>query len=174
VRSCVFTVMVAFLTVGLTSVYSAGQGAAVTQVTAPAEFVKTVATGGSKEVAVGKLAAEKATNPDAKAFASRMVTDHSKANESLVALAAKKSWSATPDTASYKPEFDKLAALSGAAFDRAYMDVMVAAHEKTIALMEQQAKNGTDPDLKAWAAKTLPTVQQHLKLARDTRAKLGS
>ncbi len=140
----------------------------------PQEFVRTVSSGGAKEVELGKLAAGRAMSGDVKAFANRMVADHSKGNAELSALATKKSWAVKADPAAHKADIGRLNGLSGAAFDRAYIDMMVADHQKNVALFEQQAKSGSDPDLKAWAAKKLPTLQEHLKQARDTQAKLKS
>lgn len=67
---------------------------------------------------------------------------------------------------------ERLGALSGAAFDKAYMDKMVQDHGKTIALFEQQAKGGKDAELKAFAAKTLPTLREHLAAAKTVHAGL--
>jgi putative membrane protein len=68
---------------------------------------------------------------------------------------------------------DKLSKLSGADFDREYMKHMVEDHVKDVALFEKEAKNGKDADLKAWAEKTLPTLKEHLQMARDVNAKVG-
>ena len=139
---------------------------------APAEVVRTLSTGGAKEVELAQLAATKATSADVKAFANRMVADHGKVNKELASLASKKGWqvATSPDI---KTESDKLSPLSGAAFDRAYMDMMVANHQKTLDLLQAQAKSATDEDLKAFVSKITPAVQEHLKLARDIRAKLS-
>jgi putative membrane protein len=165
--------VVSFLLLGTTGLAQSSPATSSAQAIAPAEFVRTVANGGAKEVELGKMAAQKAANADVKAFGSRMVADHSKSNQELAELAKKKGWKAAPDPSAYKADVTKLSALSGAAFDRAYMDMMVADHQKNVSLFEAQAKSGSDPDLKAAAAKKLPTLQEHLKQARAVQAKLG-
>jgi putative membrane protein len=66
----------------------------------------------------------------------------------------------------------QLSALSGAEFDRKYMEHMVKDHEKDVAAFERESTKGSDADLKAWAAKTLPTLREHLQMARDTAMKV--
>lgn len=73
----------------------------------------------------------------------------------------------------HKAKMDKLNGLSGAEFDREYLRHMVMDHEKTVALFERQSKDGKDKELKAWAGKTLPTLQEHLRMARDLAGKVG-
>jgi len=100
-----------------------------------------------------------------------MVTDHSKANDDLKALSSKKGM--TPpsglDGASQATK-DKLSRLNGADFDHAYMQDMVKDHQKDIAEFQKEADHGSDPDVKAFASKTLPTLQDHLRMAQDTLA----
>src|SRR3954470_23916371 len=125
-------------------------------------FAKEAATGGMAEVDLGKLAADKASNPDVKQFGQRMVDDHGKANDELKSLAAKKGVTlpATPDAAE-KATQARLSKLSGAAFERAYMQDMVKDHDKDVAAFKRASTNAGDADLKAWAAKTLPTLEEH-------------
>jgi putative membrane protein len=128
-----------------------------------AKFATAAANGGMAEVAVGQLAGEKAMNAKVKAFASMMVTDHSKVNEELMAIAKAKNITlpSAPDEEHQKKKAD-LAAKTGADFDKAYVDAMVDGHKKTISLFEDAAKNCKDADLKAFAEKTLPTIKGHL------------
>jgi putative membrane protein len=115
------------------------------------------------EVALGKLALQKSTNTQIKDFANMMVTDHGKANDELMAIAKSKNITlpATVDS-THQKKMDDLAKLSGKDFDKAYVDAMVDGHKKTLTLMQDEAKDGKDADLKAFAAKTAPTVQMHL------------
>jgi putative membrane protein len=140
------------------------------------DFVTQASKAGAKEVELGRLAAKQALNADVKAFASRMVTDHSKASDELTAL-AKKHGVALPPAATLDTEkkaaADKLVTLQGAAFDRAYMEQMVTAHRAAVELFERESKEGTNAELKAFAAKTLPTVRDHLKQATALQAKVG-
>ena len=69
---------------------------------------------------------------------------------------------------------DRLSKLSGAAFDRAYMKAMVDDHVKDVSEFKKEAKSGTDPEVKAWAAKTLPTLEEHLKMAREANGAVGT
>jgi putative membrane protein len=128
-----------------------------------AKFATAAANGGMAEVALGKLAAQKSTNADIKDFANMMVTDHGKANDELMAIAKTKNITlpATVD-ADHQKKMDDLSKLSGKDFDKAYVDAMVDGHKKTLTLMQDEAKDGKDADLKGFAAKTAPTVQMHL------------
>lgn len=128
-----------------------------------AKFATGAANAGLAEVAVGQLASEKATNAKIKDFAKMMVTDHTKANDELAAIAKTKNISlpSAPDDEHQKMKAD-LAAKSGADFDKAYVDAMVNGHKKVASMFEDAAKNCKDADLKAFAAKTLPTIKHHL------------
>jgi putative membrane protein len=103
-----------------------------------------------------------------------MVKDHSKANTELMSLAKSKQIDVKTKTDMSKEAMAVLGKQSGAAFDRAYMDEMVKDHQKTVALFEQQSKNGDDAELKAWAGKQLPNLREHLKMAQDLQTKLGA
>jgi putative membrane protein len=132
-----------------------------------------VAQGSMAEVSLGQMASSKATNADVKAFADRMVTDHTKLNDELKQLAQTKGVTlpADVDQAS-KDTADKLAKKSGKEFDKSYIGDMVAGHEKVAAAFEKEAKDGKDPDLKTWVTNSLPTIKDHLKMAKETKSKL--
>ena len=134
-------------------------------------FVKEAAAGGVAEVDRGKLAQEKASNAQVKQFGSRMVQDHSKANDELKQVAGVKGVQlpAGPD-AKAQAEMKKMQGLSGSAFDKHYMDHMVADHKQDIAAFEKEAKSGKDPEVKAFAEKSLPTLKEHLQLAQQAQA----
>jgi putative membrane protein len=137
-------------------------------------FAKEAALGGMAEVELGNLAKEKASNNDVKQFGDRMVTDHSKANDELKQWASQKNVTLpTKLDQKHQATRDRLAKLSGAAFDREYMRDMVMDHQQDVAAFTRESKTGKDPDLKAWAGKTLPTLQDHLKMAKDTASKVG-
>jgi putative membrane protein len=138
-------------------------------------FVKEAAMGGMAEVEMGQLAATKAQSADVKQFGQRMVDDHGKANNELKSLASQKNVTLPPELdAKHKGLRAKLEKMSGAEFDRAYMAEMVADHNKDVASFSRESKSGKDPELKAWAAKTLPTLQEHQKMAREINSKVGS
>ena len=131
------------------------------------------AKGGQMEVALGRLAASKGSNAAVRSFGRRMVTDHTKAGNKLKAIAMKKRLTLpTEMDADQKAEMDQLSKLSGAEFDRAYMNLMVSDHEKDVSEFETEANSGADPQLKAFAATTLPTLKTHLRLAKQTAAKV--
>jgi len=138
-------------------------------------FVVNAAKGGMAEVELGKLAAEKATKDAVKKFGQRMADDHSKANDELKSLAQSKGITLpTSVDPKDKATQDRFAKLSGDAFDRAYMQHMLADHRKDVAAFRTESKSGKDPDVKAWAGKTLPTLEEHLKLAQDTAKDVGA
>ncbi len=138
-------------------------------------WVTKVAQGGMAEVELGKLATEKAASDEVKKFGQRMVDDHSKANDELKTLAQNKKFTLPTDIdAKHKAERDRFSKLSGAAFDRAYMQAMVAGHREVENLFRMESTSGKDPDVKAWAAKTLPTVEEHLKMAQQTTTAVGT
>ena len=132
-------------------------------------FVEKAAVGGLAEVQMGKLAKEKAGSDQVKQFGTRMVDDHTKANDQLKQVASNKGITLPTDLDSeHKGKVAKLEKLSGAQFDRAYMDDMVSDHKKDVAEFQKQAKSGNDADIKGFASKTLPTLQEHLTLAEST------
>ena len=125
------------------------------------------------EVALGELAGARATNNDVKQFGLRMVQDHGKANGELAQLARDKGVEPPKDVdRTQKGVHDRLAKLSGDAFDRAYVDEMVKDHRKDVKAFEQQATRAKDPDLKAWIDKALPTLRDHLKMIETISAKV--
>ena len=139
------------------------------------KFVKEAAAGGRAEVELGKMAADKAMDPRVKAFGQRMADDHGKAGDELNALAQNKHI-LVPDTIDPKDKasHDRLMRLSGAAFDRAYMDAMVKDHETDVRVFQDESRTGQDPEVKEWASKTLPTLQEHLRLAREADRAVGT
>jgi len=135
-------------------------------------FIRKAAEGGKAEVELGKLAQEKAESPEVKQFGERMVNDHSKANDQLKEVAQKEGVT-LPTKLDAKDAATKarLEKLSGEAFDRAYMKDMVADHAKDVREFKNEAKNGKDPDVKNFAAQTAPTLEDHLKEAKNIAPK---
>ena len=138
-------------------------------------FVIKAANGSMAEVELGKLAVDKAGSDEVKKFARRMVDDHGKANDELKTLAQNKhiTLPAAID-ANEQAVHDRLAKLSGAAFDRAYIQAMLTDHKKDVNEFRMEARSGKDADVKGWAAKTLPTLEEHLKLAQKTDRAVGT
>jgi len=128
-----------------------------------AKFVTTAANDGMAEVDAGKMAQDKAVSPRVKSFAAMMVADHTKAGDELAAIAKTKNITlpATPNDDAQKMAAD-MAKKSGKDFDKAYVSMMVDGHKDAVKLFTDASQNCKDPDLKAFAIKTLPTLKMHL------------
>ena len=136
-------------------------------------FVHQAAIGGMTEVKLGNIAQQQASNAQVKQFGARMVKDHSKANDELKQLASRKGIDVPPELDSkHQKDVDQLQKKQGAEFDRAYMDHMVKDHKKDVSDFKKEANSGKDPDIKAFAAKTLPTLESHLAQAKAIDKKL--
>ena len=132
------------------------------------KFVKDAAIGGMTEVELGKLAGEKGSSDAVKQFGQKMIDDHTKANDELRKVAAAQSLS-VPDSidSKHRARIDKLSKLPGAEFDRAYIKDELKDHQQDVREFQDEAQNGNIPALKDFAAKTLPTLQEHLTMAKD-------
>jgi len=135
------------------------------------EFAKKAAEGGMAEVQLGQIAASNASDADIKNFGQRMVTDHSSANDQLKAAAQQDGVQLPQDVSKeHKAAADRLSKLQGDAFDKEYARMMVKDHEEDVALFKKEATSGKDANLKAFAQKTLPTLEDHLKMAQQLNA----
>jgi putative membrane protein len=138
-------------------------------------FAAKATTGGKQEVELGKLAAQQGSNSDVKAFGNRMVKDHSKAGDELMQITNRLGINLpAQDDLMFNQTKDKLSKLKGADFDKAYMSHMVDGHTKVADDFEGYINKGTNTDLKSWASKTLPTVREHLQMAKDISSKIGA
>jgi putative membrane protein len=170
-------VLTVALAVGTTSAFAqttrpdqpSAQDAKGKAMSADVEFAQKAAKGGKHEVDGARFAASKASHAGVKAFANKLVKDHTAANNELTSLMKKKQIAMPADD---KAAPEPWRQQTGAAFDRAYIEHAISAHEKDIALFEAEAKDGGDAELKAWAAKKLPALREHLKTAQDVKAKL--
>lgn len=135
-------------------------------------FAMEAAQGGLAEVELGRLAQQKASSEDVKRFAQQMIDDHSKANDQLKAAAQQSGITLPTDTdAKHKAVMTRLQGLSGEAFDRAYMQNMVQDHKKDVAEFQKEANHGSDTNIKQFAQTTLPTLEQHMKMAQEVSNK---
>lgn len=142
------------------------------------DFIEEHLAMGNAEVELGRLAQQRATHPDVKEFGAMMVRDHQMAGEELRSLASK----ANLNTAENRAEAgarnaqtelrEELAKLSGREFDRRYIDEMIDDHQEAVEDLEEKARDASNADVKAWASKTLPKVQQHLERARSIKETL--
>lgn len=137
-------------------------------------FYKKAGEGGLAEVQLGRLAQDKSPTASVKDFGALMVTDHTAANDKLKAIAMSKGVSLpTSPSIGQMATKAKLDALTGTTFDKSYIKDMVADHEQTIQLFQKEADSGQDPDAKAFAATTLPTLEGHLKKIRAIASAQG-
>jgi putative membrane protein len=135
---------------------------------------------GVAEVELGKVAARQAESDAVKRFGQRMVDDHQKANQTLMDVARQqgsKEASANRDLPKLEPADEKklhaLEALKGRKFDETYMRDMIRDHEKAVALFRREAKEGKDEPLRKTAESVLPTLEEHLKMAREVGGQVG-
>jgi putative membrane protein len=132
------------------------------------KFVKEAARGGTSEVELGELAVQKASNDSVRQFGQRMVTDHKRANEELRAIATSKGATLPAELShSENSTMSHLQKATGADFDKYYAHHMLKDHETDVKEFEDASKNLDDAELRAFAQKTLPTLQEHLRMARD-------
>jgi putative membrane protein len=148
------------------------QSTAKTKISAPmmsdADFAKAAAEGGVAEVKFGKLAEDKASSKAVKDFGQRMVNDHTKADDNLKTVASRENISIPAEmNAKDRATYSRLSQLSGAAFDRTYARDMVRDHESDISAFRHEANDGKDATIKGFASQTLPTLESHLKQARQ-------
>jgi len=124
--------------------------------------------GGLHEVALGKLAVEKGSSDAVKQFGQKMIDDHVKANDELKQIAAGGGVN-LPDAldSKHQSRVDKVAKLSGAEFDKAYIKDQLKYHQQNVKEFQQEAQYGSVAEVKNLASKALPTLQQHLELAKD-------
>jgi len=127
------------------------------------EFMTKAASGGMLEVQLGQQVAQKATTPEAKQFAQQMVTDHTKANEELKALAAQKNIT-LPTTLGKDQQkvYDEVLAEKGAELDKKYVSAMLTDHQEDIKEYQGAVTTASDADIKTFAQKNLPVLQMHL------------
>lgn len=137
------------------------------------KFAMMAAMGGIEEVEMGKLAAAKGASEEVRQFGQRMVDDHTKANQELMQIASSKGMTlpAALDP-KHQADMQKMSALSGEAFDKEYVKMMVKDHKKDVGEFQKESTRGADPELKAFAASTLPTLQEHLRMIQRIDAKM--
>jgi putative membrane protein len=137
-------------------------------------FMMKAAQGNQAEVQLGKMAAEKASDQQVKDFANRMVQDHQKANDQLKQVAQQdKVPVPTEPNAAEKAAANRLSKLSGTSFDKAYMRHMVQDHTKDVAEFQKESQSAKDQNVKQFASQTLPTLQDHLKQAKQISAQVN-
>jgi putative membrane protein len=135
--------------------------------TSDASFMTIAGRGGIAEVQMAQLAERNGQSPAVKRFARKMLEDHGQTNQAMAAMAQRKQIT-PPETmgADQQQIYDRLATLRGRAFDRAYAQAMVADHEEDLRAFETEASNGTDAEVRAMAARHVPMLREHLRMAK--------
>ncbi len=138
------------------------------------DFVDNAARGGLAEIELSKLA-NKSVNPDVRRFADKMITDHTKANAQLTMI-AKTDGLTPPDTLDieHRRLRDKLANEHDGSFDRDYAHAMVGDHDQAIRLFQREEQSGGNAQLREFARNTLPTLQEHRRMAGELASKVGA
>src|SRR6266404_3253801 len=134
------------------------------------QFAAKAVQGSLAEVELGRLAAQKSQNETVRAFGERMATDHTKSKANLEKIAAQQNITLPEDLdKDAQKNYEKLSKLSGPAFDRSYAQDMVKDHKKDVAEFQKEASTGKNEAIRSFAADTLPTLQDHLKAAREMK-----
>lgn len=133
------------------------------------QFIDQAAAAGMAEVSAGQAARSGAQARPVKAFAARMIADHSRANKQLMALARRLKMPPNPDAAAPPPPPP-----GGPDFDRQYISDQISAHQQAIALFEAEAQNGQNPQLKRFARTSLPMLRHHLQMAEAIARRMGA
>lgn len=138
--------------------------AATMVATADRDFILAAAQGGMTEVKLGEIAAQKGERAKVKEFGQMMVKDHSEINADLKSLAAQKGVT-VPESLDAKHQMmvDKMSALSGSAFDEAYIAAMVKDHKMDAKEFKAESASTTDADIKSFVNKSLPVIERHLE-----------
>jgi putative membrane protein len=164
-RTCRSGLVAALGVLGFAGVAGAESSGTFTDVN-DRKFVEEAASGGMAEVKLGKLALERAQSKDVRDFARQMIDDHSRADRELGRIASRKNMALPSEIdTQHLAEYQRLSRLSGAEFDRAYMDLMATDHDTDVEAFRKMATSATDDGLRSWVAKTLPTLIDHQQRA---------
>jgi putative membrane protein len=131
-------------------------------------FMISAARDGIFHVEAGKLAVQRGSSEGVKKFGQHAIDHHTQINDELTQVASKKGVTLPKKMGKKEQEsLNKIAKLSGPDFDKAYLEMEIKDHSKDLSAFQKEAKDGKDPDVKAWAAKTVAAIEEHLKMARD-------
>jgi putative membrane protein len=131
-------------------------------------FVTKAADGGQAEVQTAQLAAQRATNPEVKTFAQKLVDDHTKVNSELMTIASQKNVKIDTDDDKDRA-YNRLNKKSGSEFDQEFVEHMIDEHEKDIKMFEKAASDAKDPEIRAFASKHVGHLREHLQTAQGLR-----
>jgi putative membrane protein len=165
-KACILLVALMFV-IGSSSLLFAQEKAAKKDVP-DRGFMMSAARDGIFHVEAGKLAAQRGSSEGVKKFGQHAIEHHTQINDELAKLASAKGVTLPKKMGKEQQEaLDKVAKLSGPDFDKAYLEMEIKDHSKDLSAFQKEAKDGKDPDVKAWAAKTVSAIEEHLKMARD-------
>ncbi|HEX4002152.1 MAG TPA: DUF4142 domain-containing protein [Candidatus Acidoferrales bacterium] len=146
-----------------------------TNMVSDTDFARNAAAGGLAEVKMGELAQEKGSTDAVKDFGKKMVEDHTQANDKLKQVASQQNIKLPAKLDKHDQRvYDKLSQLSGQQFDRAYARDMVRDHKSDVAAFQQEANSGQNNQIKDFASQTLPTLQEHLKMAQQMQNQVAN
>lgn len=137
-------------------------------------FAMTAAKAGKMEVKMAQMAEQRSVSADVKKFALRMIEDHTKANKELAEIVGAQQDATQEVDKEHQEALDHLFKLQGVEFDREYAKIQLKAHEEAVQLFDTEARSGQDSRLKAFAAKCLPTLREHLQMAKSLASKVGA
>jgi putative membrane protein len=157
------------------SVFALGACSRTGHENADAEFVAKASSGGLAEVKLGQLAQERGASMAVKNFGVKMMTDHTDAGNQLQVVAKGEGMQVAPEeTQDDRATYERLNTLSGPAFDQAYAAAMVQDHEQDLVDFEREAIKGQNAAVRKFAADTIPTLRQHLELAKEMAKSVGA
>jgi len=136
-----------------------------------AKFLVLAGSSNTLELQLSKLAQQRATNQAVKDYANMMVEHHTMAAQEMKKLLSSKG-AMIPDTAllpMHKLQIETVMAAQGADFDKAYMRIMVDAHEEDVDEFEDEVTDARDADVRAFASRMMPVLQTHYSRAKEIR-----
>jgi putative membrane protein len=144
------------------------------QLSGDQKFLAEAAQDGKAEIELAQLAASKASSPGVKRLAQKLVADHTKANQQLESLPqASQALQSAAVPAATGSTVDRLSQLSGKEFDQAFVEQVIQDHENAISRFKDAAASAQDPEVKQFASKTLPILEQHLQMAKSLQGGKG-
>jgi putative membrane protein len=165
-KACVLLIALVFV-IGWSSLLFAQEKAEKKEVP-DKRFMMYAARDSIFHVEAGKLAVERGSSEGVKKFGQHAIDHHTQLNDELMQLASKKGVMLPKKMGKKEQEsLDKIAKLSGPDFDKAYLEMEIKDHSKDLSAFQKEAKEAKDPDVKAWAAKSVEAIEEHLKMARD-------
>lgn len=135
-------------------------------------FIKKATIAGLMEVQASEAALKRTLTPEESAFTKQLISDHQKMTDELVSIAKRKGVTApTAVPADEQAKLTKMAEIKDKDFNEEFLEHQITCHKKAIDLFEDEADDGKDADLKAFASRTLPTLKAHLDTAKQLEAK---